>query len=248
MTSSAGRLAIIPARGGSKRIHRKNLAILNGQPLIWYTIDVALRSGLFTRIIVSTEDSEIAAVSLHAGAEVFDRDESLAGDHSTSNSVILKVLGQVQAPDDWRLFLLEPTSPLRTCEDLTAALALFESHPDALSLVSYSDYEFPAAMALKMEGDFLTPIFPEHYVAAISTVEGVPRWVRPNGAIYLSRCGDFTRYETFYTSRTIAFEMPEDRSLDIDTPRDLRYANWMLANDPPPGWRVPLIGQTPQEQ
>ncbi len=87
-----GRIAIIPARGGSQRIPRKNLCQLYGRPLIWYSIEVARRSGAFSRIIVSTEDAEIADVSRAAGAEVLDRDPSLSQETSTTNAVLLNAL------------------------------------------------------------------------------------------------------------------------------------------------------------
>ena len=237
-----GRIAVIPARGGSQRIPRKNLCLLYGRPLIWYAIEVARRSGVFSRIIVSTEDAEIADVSRSAGAEVLDRDPSLAQESTTTNAVLLNVLEELAPPAACQMVLLQPPSPFRTPQDLIDSIALFEEDPNALSLVSFCEYEFPAAMALRMDQTYVAPVFPEYYTVTRRTNSGLPNYVRPNGAIYVARCGDFLEQGTFYTQRTIGYEMPPERSFDIDTPFDLQFANWLLEHDPPPDWRLPPVG------
>ena len=134
-------LAVIPARGGSKRIPRKNIALLFGRPLIDYTITAALKSKLIDKTIVSTEDSEIASISLDLGAEVLSRPNWLASDCSLSIDVIKNVVENVSednqlVPDT--IILLQPTSPFRTSIHIKEALKLYSSSLDMVVSVKLS--------------------------------------------------------------------------------------------------------------
>ena len=134
-------IAIIPARGGSKGIPRKNIKPLLGKPLIAYTIEVAVASKLLDKIVVSTEDAEIAEISQRWGAEVVRRPEELARDDSPSVDAILHVIHWFEERGQYFdiTALLEPTSPLRKADDLDNAIALLIKNLDkADSLVSFA--------------------------------------------------------------------------------------------------------------
>jgi len=115
-------LAIIPARGGSKRLPKKNVRILRGKPLIFYTIDTANKSKYLDRVIVSTDDKKIAEISAKYGAEVIERPKKLARDDSPIIDAIFHVLNKIEADI---VVLLQPTSPLRTAKDIDEAINLF---------------------------------------------------------------------------------------------------------------------------
>src|SRR4030066_411377 len=135
-------LAIIPARGGSRGIPRKNVRLLCGKPLIAYTIETALSSKLIDRVVVSTEDEEIAGISKEYGAEVIKRPEELARDDSPTIDVVMHVLNWFEEKNEYFdiVVLLEPTSPLRKENDLDSAVRLFiQKIDEADSLISLGE-------------------------------------------------------------------------------------------------------------
>lgn len=222
--------AIIPARGGSKGITRKNLAPLAGRPLIAWTIAAALGSTKLGRVIVSTDDAEIAEVAREHGAEVpFLRPPELAADASGALEVALHALDWLEENTSDRpeyLLLLQPTSPLRTTADIDAAieLARARSADAVLSVCEAVPHPFLARRVdeARVLTDFL-PVdeklvrrqdFPDAYVL--------------NGAIYLNRCASLRAARTFQPPGALAHFMPRERSLDIDTPDDLRLAELLL--------------------
>jgi CMP-N,N'-diacetyllegionaminic acid synthase len=230
------RVAVIPARAGSKSVPRKNLALLGGRPLLEYTVVAAAESGCFDRVILSSEDGEIRAAGLAAGAEVLERPEDLAGDEAKSVQVVAQVLESIGWKEGDRVALLPVTSPLRNAADIRGALGLLSENPLALSVVSLSEYEFPPAYAVSVEDGYLVPVFPEHYAAGRSQRTEVPLHYRPNGAIYAAGTAAFMAGRSFFTERTLAYLMPPERSIDIDRPIDLVIAGALL------GKRVGLEG------
>ena len=220
------RIAIIPARSGSKGIPNKNIYKLIGRPLIDYTIKAALESNCFERVIVSTDCKKIAKIAEECGAEVpFLRPESLAGDTAKSIDAVLDVLDRL-ADKYQTCCLLQPTAPLRSAEDIQAAIQSFESSgKDAL--VSVSRFEEPHPYKLKIiEAGNLKPF--------INGKESeVPRQLLPqcyclNGAIYLNKVKFLEENRTFFAKETEAFLMPEERSVNIDTKLDLILAEVLL--------------------
>ena len=139
-------LAIIPARGGSKRLPRKNILDLAGKPLIAWTIEAALNSKYIDRIVVSTDDQEIANISIKYGAEVpFLRPKSLATDDASSIDTVINVLGEVEIINQHYeyIVLLQPTSPLRTEIDIDKAIELLEKK-SADSVISVCEVDHPS--------------------------------------------------------------------------------------------------------
>jgi CMP-N,N'-diacetyllegionaminic acid synthase len=224
-------VAIIPARGGSVGIPHKNITPLDGRPLIAYTIEAALASQV-DRTIVSTDDEEIAEVSRRCGADVpFMRPRELAlGDSPTIPVLVHAVrwLESAGGPCYEYIVLLQPTSPFRSREDIDGALDLI-GEKDADSVIGVSECAAHPYLAKRVSGEGILSDFtavPEGYLRR----QALPETVVPNGAVYVVRRDVLLERETLYTDRTYAFRMPQERSLDIDTPWDF-YVAALIARD-----------------
>jgi len=220
-------LSIIPARGGSKGLPRKNLTQLNGKPLITYSIESALKSKLVNRVIVSTEDAEIAEVSRRHGSEVFIRPNELAQDDTPTISVVFQVLHQLEE-DGYHanvVVLLQPTTPLRTTKDIDAAVQLFLTG-NCQSVVSVSEMEHSPYWSFQAESGYLKPLLGKKYLKMRR--QDLPKVYLPNGALFISN--PIVLYETksFYSSRVMPYIMPTERSIDIDCENDLLQAEILL--------------------
>jgi CMP-N,N'-diacetyllegionaminic acid synthase len=214
---SLHKLALIPARGGSKRIPGKNLVDVCGKPMIAHTILAALESGVFKRVVVSTDDSEIAEVSRLYGAEVpFDRPPELARDDTPSVAVVLHAMEQLR-PDC--VTVLQPTSPLRTADDIVAADARMTEI--ARPVISVAETK-PWLLSTDENGGLFWA-FNER-----QGKEGTQRYFVPNGAIY-SFLSEVIWKGGSWWDNAVAYEMPLERSIDIDTPSDLYIARALLA-------------------
>lgn len=217
-------LGLIPARGGSKSIVNKNLVDLGGSPLIKWTIDAASKSSL-SRVVVSTENQEIAQVCRRLGAEVpFVRPDSLANDDAQSIDVVLHALDALDEQFD-AVMLLQPTSPFRTHEDINMALTMNHDGSSVISVVPV-DGTHPARMKFIENGLLVDPPFVEE-------VENMPRQnLRPmyirNGAIYLTTVSDL-KSRTFKGNKSRALVMSKERSLNIDSQFDLLVARAMIS-------------------
>jgi len=222
MSAAAGvRLAIIPARGGSKRLPRKNIALVCGKPVLAYTIDAARDCGLFDHIVVSTEDPEIADVANAAGATVWPRSPALATDTATVDEVCVDALNTYK-----RTFTVYPqyfcclyaTGALRQPDDITAVFALLEPGTCDFA-ISYRQYESNPLQALRLAPDGrLTPMWPDFV--------SLPRQKRPSlvvdaGSIYWASTEVFLRENTFYGSNLRGYPLPPERAVDVDEAQDL---------------------------
>jgi pseudaminic acid cytidylyltransferase len=216
-------VAIIPARGGSKRLARKNIVDFLGRPIIAFTIDAAEASGCFERVVVSTEDVEIAEVCSRLGAVVDRRSERLATDCVTLIEVCADFLDREEAAGrNWDvLACLYATAPLRNAEDIRGTVALIEPGccAFAMAVTTYDHYPY---QALKFADDAaLTPMWPD-LVERRSTE--LPRLRAGNGSTYVVDTREFRRYRSFYGPNLRGFDMPRSRSIDIDTQDDLNLA------------------------
>jgi N-acylneuraminate cytidylyltransferase/CMP-N,N'-diacetyllegionaminic acid synthase len=223
-------LGIIPARSGSKSIPRKNIAIVAGKPLIAHTIQAALDAKHIDRVIVSTDSQEIADMARSFGAEVpFLRPPELAQDDTPGIEPILHAVRWLNDNDDYHphyVMVLQPTSPLRTAEDIKAAVQLAQKQ-QADSVVSVCPaHQHPYWMKrITDDGrlvDFLS------LERTYTTRQDLPPAYALNGAIYLVRCEVLLEHKTFYTDHTYAYVMSPERSLDIDTSWDLYLADLIL--------------------
>ena len=223
-------LAVIPARGGSKSIPLKNLAVVGGQPLIAWTIKAAREASPVDRIVVTTDSTEIAEVARQCGAEVpFLRPASLAADDTPGIEPILHAvnwLGDHKQYGPELVMTLQPTSPLRTAADIEAAVELVcETDADAVVSVSLVKHHPSWMKCLDKEGrmtDFLADQPPVHRRQDLSPVYAL------NGAVYLARREVLLEQKTWFTVPTVAYIMPPDRSLDVDGPWDLHLADLIL--------------------
>jgi N-acylneuraminate cytidylyltransferase len=218
-------LAIIPARGGSKGLPRKNIIDVNGKPLIQWTIDVAKDSKYLDRVVISTEDDEIASICKNLGADVpFKRPISLAEDSTPGMAPILHAVDAV-GQDYELVMVLQPTSPLRLAEDIDAAIELLVTR-QVNSCVSVSIQEkSPYWMYSKSDTDKLVPILEGDF----PTRQSAPVTYALNGAIYVALTDWLKQSKTFLSEETIAFVMPRERSIDVDGWLDLILVNALLS-------------------
>lgn len=218
-------LAIIPARGGSKGVPRKNIREIAGKPLIAWTIEAAKKSNYIDRLILSSEDSEIIDVALRWGCEVpFVRPEELAMDDTPGMDPILHAIQKIEKYD--YIVLLQPTSPLRNTSDIDKCIELCLKK-DSNACVSVSETEkSPYWIFTLEENNQITPIFEDK--EANLRRQDLPTFVALNGAVYVANCDWLLRNKKFLTSETIAYEMPKERSIDIDSEFDFRLAEAML--------------------
>jgi CMP-N-acetylneuraminic acid synthetase len=223
-------LAVITARGGSKTVPRKNLSIVGGKPLIAWTIEAAKASPSLDRILVSTDDEEIGEIARRWGAEVpFIRPAELAGDKSPHIPVVQHAVRWVEDQEwekpDW-ILLLQPTTPLRTSEDIENAIRLMlEKGCDSVFSVCEAASHPYLTKRITKQGfveDFTET--PEGYLAR----QALPPAYALNGALYLVRRDVLMEEGTFQTGSTCAYIMPPERSLDIDTPWDLFLVDLIL--------------------
>lgn len=223
-------LAIVPARGGSKGIPGKNIAPLGGKPLIRYTLDVAFQVDRIDRVLVSTDDMDIANVAREAGCDIpFLRPASMAGDHARTADAVLHAINELQSRFGERyetVVLLQPTSPFRSVTDLEKAIDLFDSL-DHGSVVSVELIDEPHPYKMKvMVGGCLRPLME-------GTDSSIPRQELPpvyglNGAIYISRVSDLNASGSFFSEPCLPLIMPWERSVNINGPRDMILAQAVL--------------------
>lgn len=222
-------LGIVPARAGSKGIPRKNLALIDGRPLIAWTIESALKSGAFESLIVSTDDSEIAEVARLEGADVpFLRPAEFAGDVAPAIGVIrhaLEALGLALSDSSLGVAYLQPTSPFRTAAQLREAVELFkEQQPDTLVSVQRVPHNMvPGAQMVPVgEGHPLWLESPAGQV--LRRQEKAVTFARNGPAILIVSARDVLEYDRLYGERVLGYEMDRLSSLDIDDPLDLDMA------------------------
>lgn len=215
-------LAIIPARGGSKRIPKKNIKLLRGKPLIAYTIDAATQSKELDDFIVSTEDKEIDRIVKKFGARVVKRPKELATDWAKTIDVFLDVL-RIENPDV--VVCLQPTSPFRTAEDIDGAIKTFKKGK-CESVISVYEAEPNHTWLMKIKDKYLKPVFGNKYLKARS--QDLAKMYIPNGAIYITTPDLLRKYKSFYTSKILPYVMPIERSIDIDTIGDWKKAEQIL--------------------
>lgn len=223
-------LGLITARGGSTSIPKKNIIPLSGKPLIWYTIDAAQKSALLTRTIVSTDNEEIASICRGHGADVpFMRPSELGRDDTPHIPVVQHALQWVKENQNEEydyVMVLQPTSPLRAAEDIDAAIrkAVDTGADSVMSMIELVDFD-PVKIK-KIEDDAIRPMFREEGMQSGRRQYGQKAYKR-NCAIYLTKTSCIMRGDLFgATSR--AYVMPRARSMDINEPLDLQFAEFLL--------------------
>lgn len=228
-------LVIVPARGGSKGIPRKNLMNLKGRPLVSWPISAALNSKYVDRIICSTDDDEIARVAISCGAEVpFLRPKELAIDETSTADVLLHVLDTLEANGETYdyLVLLEPTSPLTTAEDVNAGIELLESKHE------FFDSLVTVTQSISGHPDFTFNL--GHDGLSLSSISG-PGWKLRRrqeisklyfveGTFYGSKVSSFRDHSLFIQERTIGLKVPRWKSFEIDDLLDVIIIESIMDN------------------
>jgi len=219
--------SIIPARGGSKQIPRKNIVHVKGRPLISYTIEAAKKSRYIDRVAVSTDDEEIATISEGFGAEIIKRPKEYAMDDSPTIDVVLHGLDELEkqgyVPDG--IVTLQPTSPLRTSEDIDTASEIF-INSNCTSVVSVCETEHSPSWMFTVENGHLNPLFDRDSFSIRR--QDFNKIFRPNGAIYISTPKNLREFHGFYPDKTLPYIMKQENSVDIDTHLDLKLVELIM--------------------
>ena len=217
-------LAIIPARGGSKGLPRKNLALVAGQTLLEIAISASLGCDVIDNTVVSTDDEEITTISKKYGVLVHNRSEEASNDTGTAVEVVSEVLkwaNYASIPHDLILYL-QPTSPLRTSEHICEAFELIagQNFPKCVSISESLQNPYKSVVIHPTEG--ITPLFTEELVT--SNRQTLPRVYYPNGAIYIFTSKEFLASSQIPIHGAIPFVMSIENSIDIDNIDDLNHA------------------------
>ena len=224
-------LGLIPARGGSKGLPKKNIRPLLGKPLIAWTIEQAKASKYVDRVVVSTDDKEIAEVARQYGAEVpFMRPKELARDDTPGVDVVFHAMNWFIKNENKQydlIMLLQPTSPLRAAEDIDKAIELlFFKKAKAIVSVCEVDHHPLWTNTLPEDGNMKAFLRPE---ILNKRRQDLPVFYRLNGAIYLARLDYLRKCNGFFGPETYAYVMPRERSIDVDTNFDLKLVEYFIS-------------------
>tara|TARA_A100001035_G_scaffold274547_1_gene266665 strand:- start:498 stop:1187 length:690 start_codon:yes stop_codon:yes gene_type:complete len=214
-------VALIPARGGSKGLKKKNLYPVNNKPLISWTIESAISSHYLEQIFVSSDDNSILEIASKEGVNCIERPANLAEDTSSMESVIMHSIEQIdkQGIGFKYLILLQPTSPLRDSKDIDLACKKF-IQLKANSLISVTNVESSVLKTLvKDDNGFLKPAFDNKFPSM--NRQQLPLAYKPNGAIYIINKKLFLNNPTLFQKDTAMYEMKENKSIDVDSINDI---------------------------
>lgn len=224
-------VCIIPARGGSKRIPKKNIRLLHGKPLIAYTIKAAINAGYFKDVFVSSDDREILAIAENLGAKTDQRPEKLSGDKIKVVEVVDEFLQRLHHDGRWiNVAMCLPTCPFRSTQDIKNAMALFFREKSICPrLIGVTKCDFPPQLALTKEADTSLVDMREPEAYGFSTrSQDCQELFSPNGSIYVATVEEFLKTKTFFGRPMLAYTMPPERSFDIDYPYQFQIAECMM--------------------
>jgi N-acylneuraminate cytidylyltransferase/CMP-N,N'-diacetyllegionaminic acid synthase len=223
-------LCIIPARGGSRGLKNKNILRFNGKPLIYYTIQAALKSKKITKVIVITDSLKIAKISKKFGAEIpFLRPKKLAKNNSLAIDTYIYVINKLKKKFSINEFIvLLPTSPLRDNTDIENAINLFRKKK-ADSVISMKEVEYPVDWIKRVNKSYLIESYNKNFKSNFNRQYYKKTFV-PNGAIYIFNSQKFLRYKDYYFKRTFAYLMSKKKSTDINDLVDFKTAEFLKRN------------------
>lgn len=220
-------LAIIPARSGSKGLVDKNIKELDGKPLMAYTIEAAIKSKIFNTIFVSTDSLRYSEIAKNYGAEVpFIREKKLSEDNSKISDTIIDILEKYEKLGksfDY-FMLLQPTSPLRDEIEIIKAYRILKEKK-ANSVISVCEVDHSPLWMNTLEQDLCM----DKFINVLNkNRQELKKYFRINGAIYLSKVDYYKKYKNFYDNMSFAHIMPKEKSVDIDTILDFRFAEFLI--------------------
>jgi len=222
-------IAIIPARGGSKRIPRKNIKNFHGKPLIAYSIEAAIKSGCFDRIIVSTDDTEIAGIAQKYGAEVpFIRPKGISDDYATTLDVINHAVKFCikNGMDLEYICCIYATAPFLLPEYLQKGLSYLQSNESLNYAFSATNFSFPIQRAIKLKNNKVEMFQPEHLNTRSQDLEEA---YHDAGQFYWGKKGAFLKSLPFFAQDSVIVQLPRDRVQDIDTSEDWDFAEKLFS-------------------
>lgn len=219
-------LAVIPARGGSKRIPRKNIHAFSGKPIIAWSIEAALASKCFERVVVSTDDEEIARVAREHGAEVpFVRPDELSDDHTGTGPVVAHAAAACGSTGEDLVCCIYATAPFVTASDLRRGLDVLQS-TGAQYAFSVTSYAFPIQRAVRLTGDGRVEMLdPEQFATRSQDIEEA--W-HDAGQFYWGRAAAWSAGTPLFSRDAAPVPLPRNRVQDIDTIEDWTRAEWLF--------------------
>lgn len=230
MENATKRIAIIPARSGSKGLKDKNIKLLNNKPLIAFTIEAAIESKEFDTVFVSTDSEKYAYIAKEYGADAhFLRSAINSSDKSSSWDVVREVLHQfeIEGQNFDEIMLLQPTSPLRNSDDIINAVNIMkDKNAYVIESLTEMDHSPLWANTLPEDGNM------DHFFNEYSNMprQELPTYYRENGAIYLMKTHLLSKNDSdLFSKNCFAYIMPRERSIDIDTELDFRLAELILS-------------------
>jgi len=224
-------LAIIPARSGSKGLKDKNIKLLNGKPLLAYTIEAAIETGLFDEIMVSTDSQEYANIAKQWGANIpFFRSEILSNDTASSWDVVKDTIKRYKelGKEFDTVALLQPTSPLRTAGDIIGGYNKMEEK-DANAIVAICEVDHSPLWSNTLPKDSSLTNFIEQELVKTPR-QSLPTYYRVNGALYIMKTEYLMKSENIYANKSYAIIMSKERSIDIDDKLDFIIAGILMKN------------------
>ncbi len=225
------RIAIIPARSGSKGLKDKNIKMLNGKPLMVYSIEAAKNSGMFDTVFVSTDSYQYAEIAQNAGADAhFLRSAYNSSDKASSWDTVREVIQKFEEDGIFfdEIMLLQPTSPLRTTEDILNSIRIMKDR-DALAVESLTEMDHSPLWSNTLPPDGNMNGFFNEY--SNKPRQELPTYYRENGAIYLIKRNLLNNIDAdLFSKKCFAYIMPRERSIDIDVELDFKLASVMMEN------------------
>lgn len=218
-------LAIIPARGGSKRLKKKNIIDFDGRPIISYTIEAAVKSNCFDRIVISTDDDEIFKISSEYHDDVVIRPSELATDESRIVDVCDEFLRSeiIKGKHYNILTVLYPTAPMRTSKDIKKVFEKISKN-QFTSSIAVTTFSLPVHQALILDKDKCKMVFPDKFFLRNNEV---PKYYVDNGSTYSIKVENFLKTKKLITDKLGIYEMPQERSIDIDNNFQLEIAKFL---------------------
>lgn len=218
-------LAVVPARGGSKGVPRKNIRPVADKPLLAWTAEEAIKSEYIDRLILSSDDLQIIDAGKALGLDVpFVRPSRLGLDHVTTEEVVLDILQRLPGYD--YVLVLQPTTPLRTVLDIDGCIRLCAEHKGR-ACITVTECEHTPYWMYRLDAESVaTPFIDSEYLT--KRRQEIPSVYMPNGAVFMAETAFFIQNRSFESDRTLAYVMPCNRSLDIDTEDDLIIADMLL--------------------
>ena len=222
------KIAIIPARGGSKRIHRKNIKNFYGKPIIEYGINAALESRCFDKVVVSTDDDEIAQVASRAGAEIpFIRPANISDDFSTTADVIKHAINWFKDRGNpvEHICCIYPTAPFLLASDILESWNMFKSSPKKEYIFSVTSFPFPIQRGLYINKGVVKAIYPEH---SETRSQDLPEAFHDAGLFYWGSAKAYLSDLPLFSESSLGYQIPRSRVQDIDTLEDWNRAEVMF--------------------